>query len=448
MSSPVNGGDSVAPIYRRLPHGPHGKSRQEVRRNQRARMLGSMIEALAACGYEQTTVKQVVGMAAVSRRSFYEMFSSKEDCFLAAFDAIAAQYVARLREAYRLSRGGSTERLHAVLAELLSLASADPKQACLVTRDCFAAGESGVGRLHKLQSSCEQALAAHLTEPAGQLLPVPLLKGVIGGLHLLISDALRERRLEQIASEELVRWTMLCAEPDPRELRSADRCTTDLKEDPPFGEQVTKEIEGAEDERTRMLFSALYLVKTNGHSELNAIQIAEFAGLSMDQFFPHFASASDCYEEALGMLADELLGVLYDTTSETREWPAVVRSSLAALTAHIAQHPVHAHALNLALGSTQSSTVDRGVSVARQIASLLTERAPAQISESYRIELIAGAIGHTINSYVERRASNLLPALVDYLSYLVIAPHLGSQEALRAIAELRSQDTLIAVPVG
>src|SRR5271170_7931966 len=76
----------TGPIYKRLPHGPHRLERNEVILHQRARIHGAMVEAIACNGYEGTSVKQVIGLAGVSRRSFYEQFANKEACFLATCD--------------------------------------------------------------------------------------------------------------------------------------------------------------------------------------------------------------------------------------------------------------------------------------------------------------------------------------------------------------------------
>jgi hypothetical protein len=50
------GKPALAPLYQRLPHGPHRLGTEEVIRNQRSRMHGAMIEAVAANGYERTSV--------------------------------------------------------------------------------------------------------------------------------------------------------------------------------------------------------------------------------------------------------------------------------------------------------------------------------------------------------------------------------------------------------
>lgn len=69
---------------RRLPRGPHGLSREEVRESQRARLLLGAIEAVAEYGYAATSVAHIHRRAGVSRTTFYELFDDKLDCFLAA----------------------------------------------------------------------------------------------------------------------------------------------------------------------------------------------------------------------------------------------------------------------------------------------------------------------------------------------------------------------------
>ena len=65
--------------------------REEVAHHQRTRLYGAMIEAVARRGYAATTVAEVIALAGVSRRAFYEMFSNKEACFLATHDIVVAR---------------------------------------------------------------------------------------------------------------------------------------------------------------------------------------------------------------------------------------------------------------------------------------------------------------------------------------------------------------------
>lgn len=70
-----------------LPRGRHGLPRDLVVENQRARLISSMIETVAELGYGKATVAKVTKPAKVSRRTFYETFSNKEDCYRAAYEA-------------------------------------------------------------------------------------------------------------------------------------------------------------------------------------------------------------------------------------------------------------------------------------------------------------------------------------------------------------------------
>jgi AcrR family transcriptional regulator len=72
----------------RLPAGRHGLSRGFVAENQRERLLNGVVEAVAECGYNETTIGAITAAAGISRRTFYEYFKGKEDCFLAAHEMI------------------------------------------------------------------------------------------------------------------------------------------------------------------------------------------------------------------------------------------------------------------------------------------------------------------------------------------------------------------------
>src|SRR6185437_16720714 len=122
------------PLYRRLPHGPNGMSRDDVARNQRERMYGGMIEAVAERGYSRTTVAHVIGLAGVSRRAFYEQFANKEECFLATYDIVVARARKVVLDAWSQERGWAN-RLHGACKALLDDVAGTPKGARLVLVD-------------------------------------------------------------------------------------------------------------------------------------------------------------------------------------------------------------------------------------------------------------------------------------------------------------------------
>ena len=70
---------------RQLPRGRHGLTRGAVVAHQRDRLVRSVPTAVCAKGYLALTVEDICAEAGVSRRTFYENFRDKEDCFITSY---------------------------------------------------------------------------------------------------------------------------------------------------------------------------------------------------------------------------------------------------------------------------------------------------------------------------------------------------------------------------
>ena len=83
-------------VHERLPKGPHGLSREQVQASQRERILDAVLEVVGEHGYADATVAHVTGAAGISRTTFYEQFSSKQDAFLTAYDEFGENFLTEL----------------------------------------------------------------------------------------------------------------------------------------------------------------------------------------------------------------------------------------------------------------------------------------------------------------------------------------------------------------
>lgn len=123
----------------RLPPGRHGLPRDFVAESQRERLLNGIVEAVAEHGYNATTIASIAAAAQVSRRTFYEHFGGKQECFLAAYEMIDAHAGAAM-----LAAAGPDEpwpeRVRTRLAALLDLLSRDPAVARFYLAEPLAAG--------------------------------------------------------------------------------------------------------------------------------------------------------------------------------------------------------------------------------------------------------------------------------------------------------------------
>src|SRR5271157_2822401 len=148
----------TAPLFRRLPCGPSGMGREEVARNQRARIFGAMIESVACRGYQSTTVADVIALAGVSRRSFYEHFANREDCFLATYDIVVARARKLAIDAWQRERGWSN-RLDGACRALLEHVAEEPKGARLVIVEAPGIGVRARERMQLAGLTFERLLA-------------------------------------------------------------------------------------------------------------------------------------------------------------------------------------------------------------------------------------------------------------------------------------------------
>src|SRR3954449_11124855 len=117
----------MAQTAEQLPRGRHRLSREQVAASQRRRMLAAMTAAVAEEGYVRTTVADVIAGAGVSRETFYQHFSDKEECFLAAFDAASERLLAQVAQRPPgAPPADPIARLDRLLAVYLSALAADP----------------------------------------------------------------------------------------------------------------------------------------------------------------------------------------------------------------------------------------------------------------------------------------------------------------------------------
>ena len=159
------------PAPRRLPRGRHALSRAEVERVHRDRLCAAMAAAMTEKGYVGTSVEDVLKRARVSRQSFYVLFSSKLDCFMAAFDKASELLVLRLQETTGGGGGGdAAARFERVVTAYLDALASEPGYARLFLVEVYAAGPEVVQRRAHIQRELARALAGLMgvTGPAGE----------------------------------------------------------------------------------------------------------------------------------------------------------------------------------------------------------------------------------------------------------------------------------------
>jgi AcrR family transcriptional regulator len=149
---------------------------------QRSRMLSSAVAVVSEYGYGQMTVARVADGARVSRRTFYDLFDDREDCFLAAFDDAVACASGLALTAYGGERGWRGQ-VRAGLAALLGFLDEEPGLGSLLVVDALKAGP----RVQERRAEVLARLAGPLQREggragAGRELPPLTGEGVVGAV--------------------------------------------------------------------------------------------------------------------------------------------------------------------------------------------------------------------------------------------------------------------------
>ena len=180
-----------------LPRGRHAAPRQVVREAQRARMLAAIVQAVAEKGYARVVVADVIERAGVSRKTFYEQFSNKDECFLAAYDASVDELLAAIDEALDALAPDWLAAHRAAVSVYLEALAASPGFARAFLIEVLGAGPDALSR----RAAVQDRFAAQLRDvhrraradiPAIPEVPPHTFRAAVGAVNELVTGHVLE----------------------------------------------------------------------------------------------------------------------------------------------------------------------------------------------------------------------------------------------------------------
>jgi AcrR family transcriptional regulator len=187
-----------------LPRGRHAAPREVVWESQRGRMLAAMAGAVGEKGYGTVAVADVIARAGVSRKTFYEHFDNKEECFLAAYDAGVELMLDAIDTAIRdAAPGGPLAIARAGTARYLETLAANPAFARTFLVEVLAAGPRALERRAAVHARFAEQLATihRAARGAGgsKADPPPFaFRACVGAIHELVTDHVLRRGAETL----------------------------------------------------------------------------------------------------------------------------------------------------------------------------------------------------------------------------------------------------------
>lgn len=420
----------LTPLYKRLPHGPHGLGREAVARHQRARLYGGMVESVYQRGYAATSVAHVIALAGVSRRAFYEQFSNKEDCFLATYDALVVASRQRVLKAW-LSERGWANRLYAATQLFLEGIASDPRGAYLVLVESLGIGPRGHERLQHTTTAFERVVATGFSlTPDGIALPPLAPRAIVGGVRFVVIRRLREKREAELAglTDELLDWVSSYRSSAVTRLRTLGSARP--------SRLVVKRARflTREDRRSAVMDAMVQLALEEGYTNITDAEIARGAAVSTEAFHREFPNKQECLLAVVDEFAAEAHDAVLRATRNDENWPEAVHKGVEALIGYCAAHPGLVKLSFIDLFDAGEGMVERVSGLMDGFINVMTKRIPEpQRAPAVAAEAIMGAVWAILSSYAPHDRLRYLPCLVDHLSFLILAPYIGPRAAVEAI---------------
>ncbi len=192
----------------------------------RRRLLDALAASIAADGYRRTTVADIVRGARTSRRTFYEHFSGKEDCFVALLAHANAEMVRQVAAAVDPREPWPIQVRQAVEAWIASAESA-PAITLSWIRDLPSLGDTARDLQREVMDSYVSMIQTLCATPAWRAagagaVPRQLAVMLIGGLRELIATAVEDGGRVGDIAEVAVQSSIALLDPRTRG-RVADR---------------------------------------------------------------------------------------------------------------------------------------------------------------------------------------------------------------------------------
>jgi AcrR family transcriptional regulator len=184
----------LAKVLSELPRRAHDLSRKTVEESQRWRILSAMTEVTAKRGYAEASVADAIAVAGVSRKTFYEQFTDKEDAFLCAYDVVSDRLIAQL-VSVGAAHPDPTARRRAQVAAFLDALAREPAGARVFMVDVLGAGPRALRRREKVNARFAEAVLGSATQdPVRRAAIIGGINNVVAG-ELLLGHASRLRDL-------------------------------------------------------------------------------------------------------------------------------------------------------------------------------------------------------------------------------------------------------------
>ncbi|HEY1687990.1 MAG TPA: TetR/AcrR family transcriptional regulator [Solirubrobacteraceae bacterium] len=451
-SQPLRAGWEL--LSARLPPGPRGREGpdpEQVATHQRTRLELAMIEAVGEHGYEATKITELASRSGVSTRSFYDLFSGKDECLFATYEMVVGNLTRRIIHAQARQHDWRDGVYHAFEVLTQQLAQ-EPGAARLALIDVLSAGPESLVRMRRTVASLEQLIFAICARAPTPLKPPRLLvRGVIAGLTRVVRAHILEGRIADLPdiAEELAEWTLSYASPAAQVLESPDLAhapSPQWQRSPTRGRcsdpSANPHGRPCRDERARVLEAALKIAAEEGAAGLTVGKLAFAGGVSKRRVRELFGSCVDCLLRAFELACARALGEGMEAAESTHgDWPGAVRRTAEVFVASLVSDPTLARVACVEVLAVGPAGLECRDSLLGGFEQALLRTTPTGLKTTPTTAAASvGAAWGIVCEHACQRTTAHPSVLAASVAYMLLAPVMGASRARSAIEDGHTTD--------
>jgi AcrR family transcriptional regulator len=175
-------------------------SREFIVHHQQVRIIAALAAEASERGYHAVTIADLIKRAGVARNTFYENFSSKEECFLAAQRFATTKALERVVAAAGEVKDWP-DQVRAGLTALVEYITEEPALARTCMVEALAAGPASVRCYEEsLQSFVSLFKLGRDVSQESEKLPVTMEEAIVGGVFWIVYQRLALDQVDELES--------------------------------------------------------------------------------------------------------------------------------------------------------------------------------------------------------------------------------------------------------
>jgi AcrR family transcriptional regulator len=432
-----------------------------LKRTQRERLVQGMVEAANSGGYASANVSTVIANAGVSRPTFYDYFSDRDDCFAAAVRDVQDELVERVEQT--IAARESSQAIGAAIEALVTFAGSQPARARFGISEALAGGRSArEARDHGIQRIAELIESSLLDAPESGSAPDVEHRVVLGGVYRLIATRLRrgEPAISRLI-DELEQWLgsyqRRLAEHRWRALAPAPRSAPSphLPLEPiqrmanalPSGRPRASDEELAATQRLRILYATARMAEQKGYIGTTVADIVKLARVDRHVFYKLFSDKQDAFLAAHELGFSQVMDLTSKAFFAGENWPNRSWEGGRALTQLLEDNPlvaqigfVEAYAVGpAAIQRIEESHIAFAFFLQEGLVYREQERPPSRVA----MEAIIASIFEIVYLQARDHGTPEVAAMLPHIAHLWLTPFLGAGESDEFIDEQLSRESAL-----